>query len=296
METMMTMTTTAGTTGMAWTRVWRARPGRRREAGSRGRSLGSAQTACTLLLMAALAGGVQPVHAQPKSPVEIPLSLHGNRMVVPATSEDGTSLRFLVSTGSAVTVLSESGAARIGGGGTEMGGIPINMEGAVTVPDSDLTVDGVVMDGLVSNNTLYDFDVLFDVPGGRLVLKPFGRMVTWPGMALSEPVPLRVYHGVVLALDVKVNGSPYPAMLELGSPSLLANTAVLEETGIGNGTADLTLGAVVLNGLPIERSDHPVIGRFSPNGDGFVLVGTPPALDCAMAVSWVHRELRTCVR
>ena len=56
------------------------------------------------------------------------------------------------------------------------------------------------------------------------------------------------------------------------------------------------IGDEVLLREPIEVSDHPVIGRFSPSGDGFVLVGTPPALDCAIAVSWIHRELRTCVR
>lgn len=247
------------------------------------------------LAVLALVGAV-PLGAQSAGPVEIPLFTQGGRMVIPATAADGTALRFLVSTGSTVTVLSETGAARAAEGGATIGGVPVNMENAVTVSDEDLTVDGTVMDGLVSNNTLYDFDVLFDVPEGRLVLRPIGRSVTWPGVRLSDPVPLRVYHGVVLALDVEIDGTAYPAMLELGATALLANEAVLKENDIREGRVDLTLGSTVLSGLPIELSDNPTIGRFSPNGDGFVIVGAPPALECAVAISWVHRELRTCVR
>jgi hypothetical protein len=217
-------------------------------------------------------------------------------MVIPGAAGDGTELSFLVSTGSSVTVLTESGAARIGENGAVIGGIDVAMAGAVTLPDADLTVDGIVMDGLVGTNTLRDFDVLFDVPGGRLVLKPLGREVFWPGVALSEPVPLRVYHGVVLSLDVGVDGNPYPAMLELGAPALLVNEAVIAETGVTDGSAALTVGSVTFPSLPIELSDNPVLERFSPNGDGFVIVGTPLVHGCAVAVSWVHRELRTCVR
>jgi hypothetical protein len=36
--------------------------------------------------------------------------------------------------------------------------------------------------------------------------------------------------------------------------------------------------------------------RFVPDGTGFVLVGAPLAYDCAIALSWVQREIRTCVR
>jgi hypothetical protein len=237
------------------------------------------------------------VRGQAAETVEVPLEVRGGRMVVPAKAADGTELRFLVSTGSAVTVLSESGAAKVGEQPVTLGGAPVNMERRQTIPDAGLTVDGVVMDGLVSNNTLSDFDVLFDVPGGRLVLKPFGRAVEWPGVELADAVRLRVYHGVVLALDLEINGRPYPAMLELGATALLVNQAVLDETGITDGAAaSLGLGSTSFPDVPIQLSDHPVIGRFSPNGDGFVIVGTPPALECPVAISWVHRELRTCAR
>ncbi len=237
-----------------------------------------------------------PTDVAAQGPVEIPLHTRAGRMVIPAQADDGTELSFLVSTGSAVTVLSESGSAKIGGQAVSMGSVAVNMEGHQTLPDNNMTVDGVVMDGLVSTNTLNEFDVLFDVPGGRMVLKPFGRTGEWPGVELSDPVSLRIYHGVVLALDLEINGTEYPAMLELGAPGLLVNEAVLHENQITDGRATLTLGTSVFGDLPIEASDHPVISRFSPNGDGFVLVGAAPAMDCAIAISWIHSELRTCVR
>ena len=249
----------------------------------------------TLLLTAvAVHAAADPALGQ--GVTEVPLQARGGRMVVPVRAADGTELRFLVTTGSAVTVLSESAAAKVGDQALTLGGLPVDMEGSQTIPDASLTVDGVAMDGLVSNNTLNDYDVLFDVPGRRLLLKPFGKKVEWPGMKLSDPVRLRVYHGVVLALDVEVDGKPYPAMLELGSPSLLVNQAVLDENGITDGKADLRLGGTLFPSLPIRVSDNPIIARFSPGGDGFVLVGAAPAADCAIAVSWVHREMRTCVR
>lgn len=253
------------------------------------------------LVLLGMAGGLlvglpSGAAAQAGGGAEIPLAIREGRMVIPGASADGAELSFLVSTGSSVTVLSESGAARIGDGGATIGGVAVAMGSAVTVPDADLTVDGRVMDGLVSTSTLRDFDVLFDVPGGRLLLRPLGPEVSWPGVALSEPLPLRVYHGVVLSLDVEVEGTRYPAMLELGAPALLVNEAVMAETGAADGTAALTVGAVTFPGVPMEVSDNPVLERFSPNGDGFVIVGTPLVQDCAVAVSWVHREVRTCVR
>lgn len=251
----------------------------------------------TVAAVTALASAPLPASAQttPDRAIEVALATRAGRMAVPVHAPDGTELTFLVTTGSAVTVLSESTAARFDGRALTLGDAPVNLEHARTVPDRELTVDGRAMDGVVGANTLNAFDVLFDAPGGRLVLKPVGRAVAWPGVELSDPVRLRVYHGVVLALDVGVNGVELPAMLELGAPALLVNQAVLDRASVDDGTADLELGASTFRGVAVELSDHPVIGRFSPDGDPFVVVGTPPALACPVSVSWVHRELRTCV-
>jgi len=241
------------------------------------------------------AAGV-PAVAQTRGPVEVPLQLRSGRMVVPVRAADGTELTFLLTTGSAVTVLSESAARRVGDQALTLGGVPLNLDDRQTLPDGRLTFDGFSADGMVGNNTLNAFDELFDVPGGRLILKPFGRSVEWPGMKLSEPIRLRILHGVVISMDVEVDGRPYPAMLEMGAPSLLVNQAVLDEGGItGKTVAALELGPSTFHDVPIRLSDNPIIGRFSPNGAGFVLVGAPVVWDCAVSVSWVHQEMRTCV-
>lgn len=262
-------------------------------------------TMTTLLLLAAQLPST-PLHASGEpaaagsgidEPVQVSLGVLDGHMTVPVHTADGTELTFLVSTGAAVTVLSESGAARANGQGLTLGSIPLDMQGSRTLEDARLTLAGTVVDGMVGINTLNQFDVLFDVPGERMVLKPVGPSVAWPGVALSPPVRLRVYHGIVLALDVEVEGHTYPAMLELGAPALLVNQRVLDETGVADGaTAGLVMGGTSFDAVPVRLSDHPTIARFSPSGDGFVMVGTPPALSCPIAVSWAHRELRTCVR
>lgn len=250
----------------------------------------------TALLLAALAS---PAAAQAPAgaPVEVALRTHGGRLIVPVRSANGEDLEFIVSTGSTATVLTESAAKRVGDAGLTLGGLTVPMDGSQTVPDGSLTTAGTRFDGMIGGNMLSAYDVLFDAPGGRLVLKPVGRAVEWKGESLSEPVRLRVYHGVILGLDVELGGAPYPAMLDLGTPALLVNAAVVKAGGVAGGKAGtLRLGSVTFRDLPAAESDHPVIQRFSPNGDGFVLVGAPIALECAVSVSWVHRELRTCVR
>jgi hypothetical protein len=171
------------------------------------------------------------------------------------------------------------------------------MEGRRTLPDEDLVVEGRSMAGMIGSNTLNRYDVLVDVPGGRLALKPIGRSVSWNGMTLSEPVRLRVFHGVILGLDVEVNGNEYPALLDLGTPTLVVNERVMTESDIQDGQVRaLRVGDTTLNDLPVRHEELDAFRMMSPNGDGVVLVGAPLAHDCAVSLSWVHRELRTCVR
>ncbi len=250
-----------------------------------------------VVLLLAAAGIPLAAQSHGGDAIEVPMSVRAGRLVVPAYASDGTELSFLMSTAAAVTVLSESGAARSGGGAITLGDHPLNMQHSETLPDDRLTVDGMVMDGMIGINTLNEFDVLLDAPGGRMVMKPFGPRVEWPGTELSEPISLRVFHGAVISLDVEVAGTMYPAMLELGTPSLLVNQAVIDEAGVESGTVDMIrLGEAVFTDVPIELTDHPMLERWSPNGTGFVFVGTPIALECAISISWVHTELRTCRR
>ena len=48
--------------------------------------------------------------------------------------------------------------------------------------------------------------------------------------------------------------------------------------------------------LPIAVVDSPIFQGWDPEGKGFAVIGAAFAYDCALAVSWVHEELRTCLR
>lgn len=249
---------------------------------------------------AVLLVGVSPALAQTHGdgPVQIPLELHAGRLVVPVTMHDGTELDFLLSTGAGVTVLSESGEARVGKNAElTLGGLAVPTDETHTVSDDDLTIDGRLFDGMIGPNMLNQFDVLIDAPGQRILLKPVGRAVEWEGVALSDPVRLRVYHGVILGLDVELDGTEYPATIDLTTPSLVVNQGVKRDAGLEDeDTATLGLGSTTHADLPVRVLDLDIFKRWAPNGEGFVMVGAALAHDCAISISWVHREMRTCVR
>lgn len=239
-----------------------------------------------------------PVGGPAEILADVPLRAEGGRLVVTAAGPDGSELDFVVGTGSATTVLTASARDRLGtDADVRIGDVAIVMADARTVPDSDLTFSGSALTGIVGANTLSRYDLLIDVPGGRLVVKEVGSRVEWPGERLSEPVRLRVYHGVVLGLDVSVNGDEYMAALDLTNPVLLMNQALAERAGLGiDGAVTLGIGSLSLPAVAARISDHPMFERWDPNGNGFLYVGAEIAADCPLALSWVHRELRTCVR
>lgn len=248
------------------------------------------------LLVAVTAGPAAAQHG--RHAVEIPLRVHGGAFVVPVDAPDGTQLEFLLDMGSMVTVLSETGARLIGEQtGLTLGGVPFDTDSVPTRSDADFTIDGTVFAGLVAANTLNQFDVLFDAPHGRLVLQRPGRSVVWEGVTLSGPVPLRLYHGAIISFDLELNGKAYPAMLDVGLQSMIANEQAGAEAGVRDGRLEtLTIGSATYTNLPVRVEDTAITERFTPTGGGFVLVGAPIALDCALSVSYVHQELRTCVR
>ena len=228
--------------------------------------------------------------------VEIPLRVYGGRMIVPVEASDGTQLEFIASTFR--TFFSETGAKRAGArAGLTLGGIPVSTDEAQTVPDAELTFGGKVYDGVVGAETLNQFDVLFDVHGGRLVLQPTGRTVRWDGMTMSDPVPLRIFHGVAIGLDVELPGTQYQATLDLSKGSILVSQPVRRSLALeGDRTETFKLGDATFTDLPLQVLDVEAVQGWDPSGKGFVFVGAPIASDCAISVSWVHQELRTCVR
>lgn len=247
--------------------------------------LGSAQATSPT---ATVAGAVE---------AEVSLAFRGGHLVVPVTASDGTQLHFGISTGSDRTVLSESGRRRVGSASLALGGLPVPTEPIGIVPDAGLMADGQVLDGRISSNMLAEYDVLFDVPGGRLLLRTPGREVAWDGVALSEPVRLRILHGIVISLDATLDGREYPASLDVGSPTVVANRGVQSDLELpDDGQVSLELGSASFPGTPIQVRDLEIFERWSPTGAGFVIVGASFLADCPVALSWIHRELRTCVR
>lgn len=249
-------------------------------------------------LALALAAGPTAGQEGDQAGLEVPLEAVGTRLVVPVEGPGGATLRFALSTGATVGVLAASAAERLGeGAGLTLGGVPLAMEGVRTAPDEELVADGELLDGMIGSNTLNRFDALVDVPGGRLVLRPAGSPGPWDDVDLSDPVRLRVYHGLVLGLDVVIGDTEYPAMLDLGAPALLVNEAVAADGGVAGGrAATVRIGGVTFHDVPARVGDHPVLRRFSPGGGGFVIVGAPVAVGCPLSISWVRRELRTCRR
>jgi hypothetical protein len=250
----------------------------------------------TLFLL--FAAGAVNAQSHDGEVVEVPLREHGGRLIVPVRAADGTELEFILSTGVRVTVFSESGAARAGGlGGLTLGGLAVPSEGGQTLPDQSLETDGTVFDGMIGPNMLADFDILIDLPRERLLLRPAGSAGEWEGVELSDPVRLRVFHGIVLSLDVELNGIEFPATLEIGTSGVIVNERAGEEAGLQPAdVATVTLGGAAHPDLPVEVRELEIFERWSPNGDGFVLVGAPIAYGCAVSISWVRREMRTCRR
>ena len=244
--------------------------------------------------MAGLVPGVAAGQAA-TGPVEIPLELRDGRLLVPVFTADGTELTFALSTGAAVTLFSEAGAARVADASLTLGGLSLATDDARTISDDRLLLDGRPLDGMIGSNTLNQYDMLIDTPRNRLVLKPIGAPVAWEGVKLSEPARLRIYHGVVLGLDVVWNGKPYPATLDLGTPSVILNPDAGAEAGIdGEGSGTLAIGPAIREGVSAQVLDLDLFERWVPNGGGFVLLGAPITKDCAVAISWVQREIRMC--
>ena len=241
-----------------------------------------------------------PVGAQSSTPaqIEVPLRVEGGRLVVPVTTADGETLDFLLTTGNPMTILTESTAARLGENPQLMlGEASVDTEDAYAIADASLVIDGTQFHGMVAASTLSRYDVLFDAPGGRLVLKDIGPRVTWPGVALSNPIGLRIFHGVAISLDITIDGHALGAMLDIGSSPVLVNAGAAATLGLdGEGTATVKVGDVTFPNTAVHTSDNPVFERWDPDGNGFAMIGASLAADCAIALSYVHQEMRVCAR
>lgn len=225
--------------------------------------------------------------------IEVPLRVDGGRLVVTAQDDTGGTYDFVVGLGP--MLLTTSGADRIAEvtDRLTLGGAPIDTEQLQTVPDSYLA--GTVAVGVIGGGTFNGFDLLIDVPGGRLVMKAIGRSVRWDDVALSSPVGLQVFHDLLLRADVDFGGRVVGGLLDLAQPYLEVNEA-LGAAIEADAVKTFRMGYHGWSGLPSRATDSPTLRAWDRAGDGFVIVGAPVAYDCAIAISWAHAELRTCLR
>lgn len=232
--------------------------------------------------------------AQVADPIEIPLRMEEGRMLITAQAADGSDFELVLGLG--MPVLTESARARLGARGQlTLGGVPVEGEETQVVPDASLATGSSTPDGVLGGATINGFDVLVDVPGGRLVLKPVGRSVRWDGVSLSSPVPLTVFHDLLLRVDVNAGGRVVGGLLDLANPGLEVNEGLRAVTADGT-LASFRMGYAGWTDLPVEVKDTQTLRAWDRNGEGFVVVGAAIAEECAIAISWRHSELRTCMR
>ena len=252
-----------------------------------------------LMVATVLAGSVSPVLGQAPGggAIEVPLRVEDGLLRVTVDGPDGAEYDFVLGLG--MTLITESGAAQIGEAVSSLtiGGVPVETEQAFTVPDEELATSTTVPAGVLGGMTLNKFDVLIDAPNQRLVLKPIGRSVRWDGVTLSNPVGLTLFHDVLARVDVEVAGQVFGGLLDLAAPHMAVNEPVRTEAGFsGDGLDSFRMGYSGWTDLPVVVTDSPTFQGWDPEGRGFVIIGAPVAYECAIAISWVHAELRTCIQ
>lgn len=262
--------------------------GRDRGLGFAGRIMGVAVWAATV---------ATPLAAQVES-MEVPMRVEDDRILVPVDIGQGIEVDFILSTGNAVTVLNQAFVDNHGADGEFwLGDVELNMDNYATVSNADLNPDGGMIVGIVGANTLNEFDLLVDPVNDRIVLQTVGRSVAWEGVALGDPIRLRVYHGIMLGLDVNLVGRSFGAMIDTGTGRVVGSPAVGDALGIPvgeQGSSTIEWASGDRTDVRVNVRDLPLFQRWDPEGKGFLILGSSLTYDCALSISWLHREMRRC--
>jgi hypothetical protein len=230
--------------------------------------------------------------------VEVPLRVEAGRLMVPVHAADGTEYHFMLSTGTPPTILSASTAAALGDSPElTLGGLAVDFTGSQTISDEDLAMEEFTFHGMIGPQTLNRYDILIDVPGGRLVLRPAGPPAAWEGVTLTDPAPIQVFHGQVMAMNVEIDGQSVFATFDSGRRVAAANEALVARLGAEpEFTATVAFGGSEIPGLTLQQSEIPMNDRWDPDGRGFLILGAAFTYDCAVAISWVRSQLQVCAR
>lgn len=251
-----------------------------------------------ILVCVGMAGGVAG-QDRPTGATEVPLRVEEGRLLVTLQTASGEPLDFVL--GAAGSLVSSWGAEQLGSEleGATLGDLPISLAGAQVVPDRSLLLDGPFegrIAGVLGGQSLMDYDILIDAPGRRLLLQRPGRFVAWEGVELTGAVGLQILHDYLIRTDVEVNGEIFSAHLDLSPATMIVSSVVRDRAGVHDGRADFRMGYAAFPDRPAEYLDLPALRAWGGDDAGVVFVGAPVAYDCAIAISWTHAEMRTCVR
>jgi hypothetical protein len=108
---------------------------------------------------------------------------------------------------------------------------------------------------------------------------------------------VQVLHDTLIRASVEFGGKVFDALLDLAGPTMVVSQAAAASAGVSDGAVDFRMGYTA---YPARRTRVLPLQVFQRWGDGggkgFALVGSEIARDCLLAVSYVHQEIRTCVR
>lgn len=148
---------------------------------------------------------------------DIPIRMDGGRLIVEVDDATGESYDFILGIGEAS--IATSMADHFDGAELSLGGIAISIADHARVPDDSFAHEGMAQPvGVLGGAVLMNYDVLIDAPGGRMLIKPSGRSVRWPGALLSNAVSIETLHGYLVRVNVQVGETVVDALLDLTAP------------------------------------------------------------------------------
>ena len=130
-------------------------------------------------------------------------------------------------------------------------------------------------------------------PAGDVIDVPIEEVIvvgtrTVGRVATDSPVPVDAFNSD--AFD-RTGATEVGRALQLLAPSFNFSSSTISDGTVSS----FRMGYGSWSDQPAQVVDSPVFGGWDPEGLGFAIIGASVAYDCALAISWYHAELRTCL-
>jgi predicted aspartyl protease len=268
---------------------------------------------------------------------EVPI-LDVGWLIVPVYMNDSESpLAFILDTGATGTSITAATAAEFGADA----GREIQVQGAsglasarlvrveslvvgpfrttnrevIALRDGVLESAGQSFDGILGADILSRFDVLIDVPNGRLALLPHGALPATVA-ELGEAVAIEFVGEHIIRHTARVNGAEVTALLDSGARQMLINgvgagaarietttaTAERDSPGLGVEEFELRSGSLgqlvaagtLFAGLRTLVGDLPVFRALGVDSTPTLIIGAPILARCAVFIAYSAGTVRYC--